>query len=433
MDISIIVPVYNVEKYLDRCLESLLEQEKVETEILIIDDGSTDNSGKISDIYQKKYNNIYVYHKKNEGLGLTRNYGMDRARGDYILFVDSDDYIKKNIIIWFVSSPSGIGGEIEYYSRLFSNTIFLIITGFFIYRAYRIFGIRCLDLLWISMILSYSFLGIFRGIIKCGIMNIIRSVFFFQDLVNVNNYLEVHDLTFALGFFLIFFLVFGKKCNISNLNLKIVISFIYIFLGYKRIELLAILVVALFYYLFDRYSKTTSRKYIVPGIIAILICFLFIAIIYDHRLNTIAMQYNINFNHRLDTWQYWANKTKFSIGFWGLGIGYVDKETFLLHGKNGLINNGLIVLSGMHSDLFKKYVEIGMIPFLIWLIYILIFKTKILYKKQGFLVAEIYLLLTIYAIILYLTDNIYSYFLCNCCYILIPMAIYDKQNNMVMQ
>lgn len=215
--------------------------------------------------------------------------------------------------------------------------------------------------------------------------------------------------------------------------MKIVISFIYIFLGYKRIELLAILVVALFYYLFDRYSKTTSRKYIVPGIIAILICFLFIAIIYDHRLNTIAMQYNINFNHRLDTWQYWANKTKFSIGFWGLGIGYVDKETFLLHGKNGLINNGLIVLSGMHSDLFKKYVEIGMIPFLIWLIYILIFKTKILYKKQGFLVAEIYLLLTIYAIILYLTDNIYSYFLCNCCYILIPMAIYDKQNNMVMQ
>ena len=337
------------------------------------------------------------------------------------------------IIIWFVSGPSGIGGEIEYYSRLFSNTIFLIITGFFIYRAYRIFGIRCLDLLWISMILSYSFLGIFRGIIKCGIMNIIRSVFFFQDLVNVNNYLEVHDLTFALGFFLIFFLVFGKKCNISNLNLKIVISFIYIFLGYKRIELLAILVVALFYYLFDRYSKTTSRKYIVPGIIAILICFLFIAIIYDHRLNTIAMQYNINFNHRLDTWQYWANKTKFSIGFWGLGIGYVDKETFLLHGKNGLINNGLIVLSGMHSDLFKKYVEIGMIPFFIWLIYILIFKTKILYKKQGFLVAEIYLLLTIYAIILYLTDNIYSYFLCNCCYILIPMAIYDKQNNMVMQ
>lgn len=47
-------------------------------------------------IYIKKYNNIYVYHKKNEGLGLTRNYGMDRARGDYILFVDSDDYIKKN-------------------------------------------------------------------------------------------------------------------------------------------------------------------------------------------------------------------------------------------------------------------------------------------------------------------------------------------------
>lgn len=96
--VSIIVPVYNVESYLKKCINSLINQSYLNIEILLIDDGSIDNSGMICEQYAKKHNNVYVYHKKNTGLGLTRNYGLSYAKGKYITFVDSDDYAEKDLI-----------------------------------------------------------------------------------------------------------------------------------------------------------------------------------------------------------------------------------------------------------------------------------------------------------------------------------------------
>ncbi|APG72384.1 glycosyltransferase [Lactobacillus delbrueckii subsp. jakobsenii ZN7a-9 = DSM 26046] len=96
--VSVIVPVYNVEKYLTQCIESLIEQSYKNMEILLIDDGSTDSSGKLCDRYAQEYANIFTYHKKNSGLGLTRNYGLERIKGDYVTFVDSDDYLDPEAI-----------------------------------------------------------------------------------------------------------------------------------------------------------------------------------------------------------------------------------------------------------------------------------------------------------------------------------------------
>ena len=92
--ISVIVPIYNVEKYLSRCIESLINQTLKEIEIILVDDGSKDNSSKICDEYATKDKRIKVIHKKNEGLGLTRNAGIKLATGRYLAFVDSDDYIE---------------------------------------------------------------------------------------------------------------------------------------------------------------------------------------------------------------------------------------------------------------------------------------------------------------------------------------------------
>lgn len=91
--VSIIVPVYNVEKYIDRCLKSLVNQTLKDIEILIINDGTPDNSMKVCEKYAKNDNRIKIFNKENEGLGLTRNYGIKRANGEYIAFVDSDDYV----------------------------------------------------------------------------------------------------------------------------------------------------------------------------------------------------------------------------------------------------------------------------------------------------------------------------------------------------
>lgn len=92
--ISIIVPVYNVEEYLPRCIDSILAQTFTDFELIIVDDGSPDNCGKICDEYEKKDNRIKVIHKENGGLSDARNAGLDIAQGKYIGFVDSDDEIK---------------------------------------------------------------------------------------------------------------------------------------------------------------------------------------------------------------------------------------------------------------------------------------------------------------------------------------------------
>lgn len=93
MKLSVIIPCYNVEQYLDRCLDSVTHQSYDNLEIILIDDGSTDNTGELCDKWSKQDSRIKVIHKNNEGLGLARNSGLKVATGNYIAFVDSDDYI----------------------------------------------------------------------------------------------------------------------------------------------------------------------------------------------------------------------------------------------------------------------------------------------------------------------------------------------------
>jgi len=97
-EISIIVPVYNVENYLSRCVDSILFQNFIDFELLLIDDGSVDSSGRICDEYSKADARITVFHTTNEGVSSARNLGLDNAKGKWITFVDSDDWITINYL-----------------------------------------------------------------------------------------------------------------------------------------------------------------------------------------------------------------------------------------------------------------------------------------------------------------------------------------------
>lgn len=92
-EISVIVPVYNVEKYLHRCIDSLLAQTYTDFELLLIDDGSTDASGRICDEYAGKDSRVRVFHKENGGASSARNHGLDNASGEWLAFCDADDWI----------------------------------------------------------------------------------------------------------------------------------------------------------------------------------------------------------------------------------------------------------------------------------------------------------------------------------------------------
>lgn len=96
--VSIIIPVYNVEKYVEECVESVIKQTHENIEILLLDDGSTDGSGLLCDELSKRDNRIKVIHKANEGLGITRNRGISFSTGTYLMFLDSDDYIDRNTV-----------------------------------------------------------------------------------------------------------------------------------------------------------------------------------------------------------------------------------------------------------------------------------------------------------------------------------------------
>lgn len=110
--VSIIIPVYNVEPWLDECINSVVEQTYKNIEIILVDDGSTDGSGKICEDWSVKDHRISVIHKKNGGLSSARNTGLDIFTGEYVTFLDSDDYIEPNTIEYMLKNMKDKGADI---------------------------------------------------------------------------------------------------------------------------------------------------------------------------------------------------------------------------------------------------------------------------------------------------------------------------------
>ncbi|MBM7635987.1 glycosyltransferase family 2 protein [Streptococcus saliviloxodontae] len=116
--ISIIIPIYNVEQYLEQCLESIRNQTFSEFEVILVNDGSTDNSAKICEAYCRIDHRFRLFHKQNEGQGIARNFGISMANGQWLTFVDSDDYLDKNYLELLVKPTTMI------------NSIDLVIGGY---------------------------------------------------------------------------------------------------------------------------------------------------------------------------------------------------------------------------------------------------------------------------------------------------------------
>lgn len=108
--ISVIIPVYNAEKYLDQCLQSVLNQSFTDFELLLINDGSKDRSGEICEAYATKDSRIQVFHQENKGVSAARNVGLDHAKGEWITFVDSDDYVTEE---YYKNLTANINGKAD--------------------------------------------------------------------------------------------------------------------------------------------------------------------------------------------------------------------------------------------------------------------------------------------------------------------------------
>lgn len=138
--ISIIIPIYNVEQYLPQCLDSIINQTYKNLEIILINDGSTDNSGKICDNYAKVDNRIHVFHKKNEGVSSARNLGLEKCTGDFIGFVDPDDFIELNMYELLYNEQQKTNADIVWcnYYNYFSNEHYNIVNIFNENKLYKL-------------------------------------------------------------------------------------------------------------------------------------------------------------------------------------------------------------------------------------------------------------------------------------------------------
>lgn len=119
--VSVIVPIYNVGKYVSKCIQSICEQTYSNIEIVLVDDGSTDNSGAICDEYKKKDTRIKVIHKKNAGVSSARNTGITKSTGDYICFVDGDDYVMPDYVEYMLGQITENKADIALTTQMFGN------------------------------------------------------------------------------------------------------------------------------------------------------------------------------------------------------------------------------------------------------------------------------------------------------------------------
>lgn len=123
--ISVIIPVYNVDKYLKQCLESIINQTLKDIELIIVDDGSTDNSKEVIEYYKSKYCNIKTLYQKNQGVSVARNLALKHANGEYVFYMDSDDFLENNCLELLYDRAKKTDSEIVIFSHkeIYDDTI----------------------------------------------------------------------------------------------------------------------------------------------------------------------------------------------------------------------------------------------------------------------------------------------------------------------
>lgn len=307
----------------------------------------------------------------------------------YFIWLITDNFPKMNVV-----------------RNLLSSSLYLIIDvifGFLIYSKYKE---KSVDIFVNCGFISYIIGSIIPLILYFSFEGIKYLFTAYSNNYELLYYTEVNDLTFGIGFCLLYYLFIDKKNTKKNVK-NIIKCLLIIFWGLKRIEIFALVLCYLFYKFVI--SKINMRQSImIVTIIISLVSYLYVMFIHNSTLIDLASKYNINFMGRLPTYEYVSEKySDFSPGFLGIGFGHIDEILQELVNEDFRI--GYIPIISLHSDILRMYIGIGFIAFGIWIYYQCYIKTNLIRKNVDSNCAKLYLIFTIYLFILYLTDNTYSY------------------------
>ena len=314
------------------------------------------------------------------------------------------------------------------YTRLASTILYLIFAWGFVCYGFYLFGKRALDYLFFAGVVSYVLGSIFPLAFYYGPVYVLQ--YFVNCLIGKeaagSYYMEVHDLTFAMGFFFLYYLFFENKAD--NLHKpKVIMSLFMIVFGLKKIEILALFLSVAIYLLMMRKGKSTIFKSIIFFLAFTIGAFIYIYLIKSGLLEKLTVALGLDAKNRIGYYSYAAKYFEITPFYWGLGYTYFSRLWAQLY-YNRFRIDGYVIAAALHSDILVMYIEIGFFLFIWWIYYNFIKKIKLTKKNYGNIVSECTLLLTIYLFTLYLTDNTSTYFITQMVYLLALMSVSEEKN-----
>lgn len=324
------------------------------------------------------------------------------------------------LVIWIIN----LDFEFYYLTRLFSSIIYyflsisLVAVGFYFFRRNNI------NYIFFAMFFSYLCFSFIPFVLTDNLFALFFSLIRFREYGNTM--LEVHDLVLTSGMTLIFFLFFDDKNNRFHF-LKIILNVFLIFVGFKRIVFISLILTIIIILIFKRLKYLNLKIYLVTGI-SVFLCFGFVYIVKSGILNNLVSIYGINTSGRIEMFNFACNYFDFSPFYSGLGYSRFTKMFETLY-NNGFTINGHRIAASIHSDALSLYIELGFLGFLILILYITCFRTFLIKKIGNYNIVNLYLYLTIYMIVLLLTDNVFNYFIFQCVYFSLPLNSFDVNHS----
>lgn len=296
------------------------------------------------------------------------------------------------------------------YTRLIKTTTTLLLDACFACSGYYFFGRKAIDYSFIGASLWYVLLCIIPNVIYLGPIAIFKYIFILNPMgisTRLFTSLEVNDYTFSLGMFFIYYFIFEDK-QAKHHKSKILVTIVLILFGFKRIQILSLLFIFLFNILINRKQKYISYWAIVVYAVFLFSTLSWIFMIDAGALEQLALKYKIEFSGRLAYYAFASKYFTFNLGYIGLGFTYFTKYFNELY-LSGYRIAGHLIAATVHSDILNMYIELGMIPYILWITYKTLISTLLIEKNFKGLSGRLYLLVTIYLLITYLTDNTLTY------------------------
>lgn len=306
-----------------------------------------------------------------------------------------------------------IGRSISYISTMVITIIAIVSTSYLLKK-------RALICTVYAMFISF-FIGVIYNIITNPYAMFKGLIDTFINNVDAINYFEIHDLTFAFGLIFLLYFLKNKFLNENEIDFKIMLgSFIIMFLGFKRIQLLAILLVSIYIFIINKIKNKFKNKVVdITAILLVIACILYVWGIETGILQNIITSLGINSMGRFSFYNWICGYTEFKISFLGVGLGASSKMMELYTNWQA---------GAIHSDILRIFAEIGLIGFVLWLVYYVIYSYKKIVKNFSFKIGYIYFIMTMYLFLLHFTDNTVNYFTTQYVYmiIIISISIKDK-------